>query len=197
MDYSDFGCKIHNPECLDYLKIGDIYESVDMLIEKEEKFDCLWLDNVLEHVVDPLALLKKCANLISDEDGVLVIDVPNDFSVIQKLVYENDLISNPFWVGSPDHISYFNRDGLIAVCDAAGWSHKFSMGDYPIDLNILNENTNYIKDKSKGKSCHNQRVAIENLLFKISIEKTNKLYEAMAELGLGRSVIGFFQLKSL
>ncbi|MFA5405483.1 MAG: hypothetical protein WC358_11165, partial [Ignavibacteria bacterium] len=83
-------------------------------------------------------------------------------------------------------------DGLINLCENAGWKMDVVIGDYPIEINLLNDDCNYIKDRSKGKKSHYQRVAFENFLHEISIEKTNKLYEALADLGLGRSLIGVF-----
>lgn len=59
---------------------------------------------------------------------------------------------------------------------------------------LLYENTNYSKDKSKGKFCHLSRVETDNLLRSISTEKTVALYEAYADLVMGRQIIGFFNL---
>jgi len=38
LDYSDFGCKNHNPSCLDKLLVGDIYPNIKSLIETRRKF---------------------------------------------------------------------------------------------------------------------------------------------------------------
>ncbi|MHB8917543.1 MAG: class I SAM-dependent methyltransferase [Desulfocucumaceae bacterium] len=194
LDYSDHGCSNQNPECVKYLKIGDIYDNINYLIYKNERFDCIWLDNVLEHVIDPFLLIKDCINLITSV-GVLVIEVPNDFSTVQKCIFRNGYISKTFWVVSPDHISYFNKDGLTAICDEVGWLCRDIIGDYPIDLNLFNEMTNYIENRPVGKLAHKARVEIENLIHSISSEKTIELYRVLAQLGLGREIIGFFQLK--
>ncbi len=121
--------------------------------------------------------------------------MPNDFSVIQKYLYDKEYISEPFWIKKPDHISYFNKDGLIAICNEVGYEFKYIISDYPIDLNLFNENTNYIKDSSKGKSCHHTRIVAENLIHSISMEKSIELYEILAQLGIGRQIIAFFQKK--
>lgn len=122
----------------------------------------------------------------------MIIEVPNDFSVVQKYLSENKYISRQFWVAEPDHISYFNREGLISICQKVGWECLYTMGDFPIELNLFNENTNYVEDRSKGKSCHWVRIVIENLLHSISIEKTNELYSILSMMGWGRQIIGFF-----
>lgn len=193
LDYSEFGCLNHNPDYREYMMAGDIYHNINELLISDKKFDCIWLDNVLEHVIEPFELLSKCRKLVT-EQGIMIIEVPNDFSVLQRYLSENEYISKPFWIAEPDHISYFNRDGLISICQQAGWKCLYTMGDFPIDFNIFNENTNYVEDKSKGKSCHRSRIAIENLLHSISIEKTNELYNTLSFMGLGRQIIGFFMI---
>lgn len=191
MDFSNFGCKHLNPDCVEYIMVGDVEKNIKSTISKE-KYHCILLDNVLEHLLDPLETLKYCSNLLED-DGVLIIEVPNDFSPIQKNLFDENYISKNFWVLSPDHISYFNKMGLASLCREAGFSEKFVIGDYPIDFNLFNPNTNYIDDSTKGKSCHKERVSIENFLQDISLEKTINLYSALGDLGLGRQLIGFFQ----
>lgn len=192
LDYSDHGCRKHNPECLPNLVVGDIYENIDRLKAEKSCYDLIVLDNVLEHVPDPLTLLVQLHPLLATR-GALVIEVPNDFSALQGHLLEHSYVSRPFWVVAPDHISYFNRDGLIALCREAGWVERDFLGDYPIDLCLLNAATNYIENKTAGKPCHQARVAAENLFHDISPEKTIELYRALATLGLGRQIIAFFQ----
>lgn len=194
LDFSRFGCQTHNPACLSDLVTGDIYENLVSLMEEKRSFDVILLDNVLEHVLEPLALLVKLRGLVRP-GGILVLEVPNDCSVLQQHLLEIGHISRPFWVAVPDHLSYFNRIGLLNLCLAAGWEGRDFVGDFPIDFNLLNPATNYVEDRGAGKACHQTRVSIENLLHEISIEKTNDFYRALAELGLGRQLIGFFQEK--
>jgi hypothetical protein len=94
----------------------------------------------------------------------------------------------------PDHISYFNSEGLSKLCHAAGLEKKYEIADFPIDFNLLNPDTNYFLDKTKGKNVHLARVELENLFCEISIPKTVELYKSLAKLGLGRNITAFFQL---
>jgi len=192
LDFSDFGCKKHNPSQADALRAGDIYQSIDNLAKEGAKFDCIWLDNVLEHVLDPGELLAKCARLASDK-AALLIEVPNDCSLVQEQVFGGGMVSRPYWIAPPEHISYFNRDGLLALCREIGWESRCTLGDFPIDWFLFNPNTNYV-DKPVGKSCREAAVRLENLFHEVSPEKTNRFFEAMADIGMGRNIIGFFQL---
>jgi 2-polyprenyl-3-methyl-5-hydroxy-6-metoxy-1,4-benzoquinol methylase len=194
LDYSDFGCKEFNKDCLPYLIQGDVYDSIDDLIARRENFDVLLLDNVLEHVTDTSLMLKKCTSLLT-KNGILVIEVPNDFSILQKHLLDTNKIDKPFWVVLPDHLSYFNLQGLNNLLSDSGFKNVISISDHPIDFNLLNQDTNYYRDKTKGKACHESRIELENIIHNISIPKAIDLYKAYAELGLGRQIISFSVLK--
>jgi 2-polyprenyl-3-methyl-5-hydroxy-6-metoxy-1,4-benzoquinol methylase len=193
LDYSSFGCEKFNPECSANMIVGNVYENLDKLIAEGRKFDVVWIDNVLEHVIDPEYLINNIKNIVSPS-GILVVEVPNDFSVIQDYVLRNEYIDRQFWVAIPDHLSYFNKEGLENLLHSNGWKSISILSDYPIDWSLLNPNTNYIKDKSKGKSCHRTRIEFENLVHTLPTDKVINFYKAMADLGLGRSITGFFKL---
>lgn len=193
LDFSDFGLKHHNPDCLENIIVGDFADSIQKFIHLDRRFDVIWLDNVLEHVTEPLKLLKQCRQLVS-RGGVLVVEVPNDFSVLQQYLLKKKYIKDRFWIVLPDHLSYFNKDGLNNLANSAGWKNVFLMTEHPIDFNLFNKNTNYYHDKSKGKSCHKARIEIDNLIHSISVEKAINYFHALAELGLGRQIIAFYTL---
>lgn len=52
--------------------------------ESDEKFDTISMNNLLEHVDDPVALLKNCKKHLSDE-GVIIAQVPNAESITRRL----------------------------------------------------------------------------------------------------------------
>lgn len=192
LDYSDFGCKQFNSDLAKDMMVGDIYINLQEIINQKKTFTVIWLDNVLEHVLDPGRLLEDCLKLVEPK-GILMIEVPNDFSRIQEYVLSNGYVDEPFWVVKPDHISYFNIDGIKSLCQSVGWNCFFSMTDYPIDFDIVNPKTNYIKDKSKGKASHKSRLEIESLLHSISLPNTISFYESLGRLGLGREIIAFLK----
>ena len=192
VDFNIYGCKVHNPQYVNKIITGDIYDTLGKIKLNKQRFDLIWLDNVLEHVLNPLELLKLCREL-GNELSFLMVEVPNDFSIPQKRALELNFIDNEFWIAVPDHISYFNKDGLIKISKESGWELEELIGDFPIDFNLFNENSNYVRDRYKGKGAHKQRYLIENLFHSISIEKTNKLYEALGDMGLGRQIIALFK----
>ncbi|MDH5359083.1 MAG: class I SAM-dependent methyltransferase [Gammaproteobacteria bacterium] len=192
VDFSPHGLHTHNKHLLKFIETGDIYLKLQEFIDSSQRYDLVVLDNVLEHVLEPARLLHMISMLIT-KAGVLLIEVPNDFSKVQELLQEQNCINRPFWVAVPDHISYFNKNALQLLAESQGWKMSKCLADHPIDMNLFNPDSNYVMDGSKGKNCHRSRVAIENLLHDISPAKTNHFYEAMADLGIGRQIIMFLQ----
>lgn len=191
VEYSDYACKTFNNEVTEDIEVGNPYIALEKMINKDTRFDIILIQNVLEHVLEPLKLLRLTQSLLT-EQGFVIIQVPNDFSCLQEYLEEQKWIDRKFWITYPDHISYFNKDGLRALCGEAGLNMEKILGDYPIDFNLLNPDTNYVMDKTKGKNCHLARVFVENMMHQISPERTNYIYEQLGEMGLGREIIGIF-----
>lgn len=194
IDYSDHGCKFHNPTMLKNLVIGDLDNKLKQIVKSNQKFDVVWLDNVLEHVPDPKQLLKLCRQVIK-KTGLLVIEVPNDFSTTQMYLLKKRFVTKKYWIVSPDHISYFSLRSLNRLCNLLGFKNIDAIGEFPIDFFLFNRDTNYIENGQKGKECHNARVKIENFLSTLPEDQNLKFYRTLSGLGLGRQIIGFYKPK--
>jgi 2-polyprenyl-3-methyl-5-hydroxy-6-metoxy-1,4-benzoquinol methylase len=191
-DHSDFALRQHNPGFLDSFELGAFPEVVRRLRSKSMQFDVIWLDNVLEHVRNPFSLLDECLHL-AVSDGLLLVDVPNDYSRLQQCAVQNGLATDNFWVALPDHLSYFNIEGLKNIAAEAGWTLLRAVSDFPIDFNLFNPAANYAQNKHVGKDAHKQRKSLEHLFVEISEAKTLDVYEALAKMGIGRSIIAVFK----
>ncbi|MGV6861920.1 MAG: class I SAM-dependent methyltransferase [Putridiphycobacter sp.] len=194
LDYSEFGINKQNEHCLNDFVKGDIYENIDSLINKGEIFDVVYLGHVFEHLLDPILMLNKIKKIISPK-GILVINVPNDFSKFQEYLFKNNKVSRQYWISIPDHISYFNRKSLKNFLLANDYDELKAISDFSIDLNLLNTNTNYIDNKDVGKSCYFQKIEFENFLHETNpISQIVEFYSKQIDLGMGRSFTGFYSL---
>ena len=192
IDYSSFAISKYNDNLLDKFTEGDIFDSLNEMVLNRETFDVIMLDNVLEHVLEPLHLLRAIKEVLSDE-GVVIVEVPNDFSGLQMHICEKGFADDEYWILEPEHVSYFNVDSLRSISESAGYKVKKIIGDYPIEFDLFSENTNYKKNPSVGNLSHKKRVMVEGFLHNISPEKTNRLYELMADMGLGRDITAFLR----
>lgn len=193
VDYSIAGIEKQNPKVAPYVNIGDAISDVDAYIQVQRRFNLINLGNVLEHVPDPITLLQKIQKLLLPE-GLLRIVVPNDSSGLQELL-QNQGSLNYEWVHPPDHLSYFNFDNLPLVLEATGFKVVNLFADFPIELFLTNEHSNYIKDRSKGKAAHASRVMISKLIYQRGLDKYIKWSEGLAAAGIGRTCIAFASLK--
>ncbi len=190
IDFSSSGVESKNPSCRDVIAVGDVFELLEQEIVSGQKYQVVWLQNVLEHVLDPIALLSSLRALV-EKDGVTVVTVPNDCSIVQQAALENGHIENAFWVTPPDHLSYFSVDSLKSIAAFTGWECPAMTGDFPVDWLLFHPDANYVRDTSKGKAAHRVRVQIENLLHTRPVELVSMFWESAGRLGIGRNITAF------
>ncbi len=152
-----------------------------------KKFDIIMLNNVLEHLEDPEKILTQVRSLLTD-DGVLSIDVPNEFNDFQVGGKEIHNL-NEWWLCPPNHLNYFTVDSLLNLLDGINFKVNHYESSFPLEMFLL-FGDNYVKNGKLGKECHKKRVAFENNLRKVG--KTDVLrnfYHSLAKLNLGRQII--------
>ncbi len=195
IDFSSAGVESKNPECSDVLATGDIFALLKAEIESEKTYDVVWLQNVLEHVLEPMDLLESIHQLIGP-NGIAVVTVPNDCSVVQQAALKYQHIDKNFWVAPPDHLSYFDYVSLQNIAQATGWQCARVMADFPIEWLLFHDGSNYVRDTSVGKRAHYARVQLENLIHNQSVSQAVELWTALANVGMGRNLTAFLQAKS-
>ncbi len=188
-DYSDFGIKHHNAELLPSLITGDVLETVGRMSEDRRAFGLINLQNVLEHVMDPVSLLKGMRRLLTPE-SIVRVRVPNDYSDFQAELMRNGYTSNT-WFAPPEHLSYFNRRALLEVLHACGYRVRSLQADFPIEVFLANPHSNYWRDRSLGKGAHLTRVFVENFLIGTDMDAYIRYAEAAGELGFGRELVAY------
>lgn len=187
IDVSRAGMEAMNPGLLPLLGVGDLAELLEAEAASGQRYDLLWLTNVLEHVPDPPGLLARLRGLLAP-GGACVVTVPNDGSPWQERLLESGQIPARFWVAIPDHLAYFGAASLRAVAEAAGWRCARLLADFPIDWFLGNPASNYVRDPSLGGGAHQARIAVETVLAGQPPDRVNALFEALAEVGMGRQI---------
>lgn len=194
LDFSLHGVEKHNNSVKKSVIQGDIYKSLNDLIVEKTTFDVVHLGNVLEHVIDPIKLLSDLKSILKPH-GLLIATVPNDFSLLQESLVENNFVTKQYWISPPDHLHYFNSNGLRLVSKSVGFCVKKIISDFPIEWFLTNPESNYIESPSKGKSAHKSRIFIENFISaNIDIQLQVDFWESLATLGFGRSITAFLTI---
>lgn len=145
------------------------------------------LVNVLEHVSDPLELLRRLHGVLPGK-GVLCITVPNDFSPLQQ-AFLKVKGHQPWFVCLPDHLNYFDFHTLGAAIRRSGFRVRDQSALYPLELFLL-QDLDYIADPALGPVAHRRRVMFEdNLKAAGMTEVLDRFYRTLASGGFGRDVM--------
>ena len=161
-----------------------------MTVFGERQFDVVSLFNVLEHLADPVGVLKEIRNNVLKPGGLIIIDVPNEFNAFQECAKDIYNLSQ-WWVVPPSHLNYFSGDSLKALLRGTGFDVKLCEASFPMEIFLL-LGDKYVGDGPLGKICHQKRKAFESNLRKTGrSKKLREFYVALAELNLGRQVIAY------
>ena len=178
VDFTSYPCSIHNPDFVDDIITGSLYDTLPGLIKLGNKYQILYFDNLLEHVRDPVQLLEYCRELI-EPDGALIIEVPNANSAFYRYLFN---CGKQDWrmgfAKYPDHLAYFDIDSLRTVCNNAGFQEVIIM-----DIANYNYNINGVTFQ------------LEEYLEAQPIKKALTYYAARADVGLGPEILGFWRPK--
>ncbi len=191
VDYSEEGVRTHRPAMLPQLVVGDSLELLRSMQGQGAVFGFVNLGNILEHVLDPLDLLQLCGTLLAPH-GVLRVVVPNDGSAFQGML-ESHQLAGRTWFAPPDHLSYFDDDSLVRTLAHCGYRVARMLGDFPIELYLLNESSNYVLARERGPHAHRARIRAVNFVASRGIEAYVRWAEGLAAGGTTRSCIAFAQ----
>lgn len=188
VDFTDAGARVHNPSVLASVTVGDVFDVLDDVVGEGRQFDALVCNNVLEHVPDPERLARSLLGVVAP-GSVARFAVPNDGSALQEAIVKLGAASARYWIRYPDHLNYFTMTTAPLLLREAGWEVADVLGEFPIDLFLLNPDTNYELDPARGKNCHTARVAFENVVASGGISGLIEFRRGCARAGVGRDVV--------
>jgi len=158
----------------------------DALLDRLARFDVVHLSDVLEHVPDPEAVIRR-ARRVLDPGGLLAVVVPNDYNAVQRALREQQGYA-AWWVAPPHHINYFDFASLGGLLERCGLEIVDRTCTFPIDWFLL-MGDDYVHEPALGRACHARRKRFELGLDAAGLgELKARLYRAIAACGLGREV---------
>ena len=104
-------------------------------INKKQKFDVIFLFHVLEHIAEPISLLKTLGNHLS-EDGKIIIEVPNADDALLSLYNCDEYKNFYYW---KCHLFYYTSASLQKVCEKSGFSLDYikQIQRYPLSNHLM------------------------------------------------------------
>lgn len=191
IDFSSYGIEHNNPELISDLLQGDCDEILPELIKENKRYDVINMDSFLDMSLNPKYVIENCMSLLK-EDGLLIVKVANNYSKLQLHLLEKGKLKKEYWLDEMGHPYYFGKDGLKKFVESIGFKMIDLYSESLIDLNLLNDLTNYYEISGIGRKCYEARVEMENLYDSISPELTLDLLKIYARMGIGREIVGVF-----
>jgi 2-polyprenyl-3-methyl-5-hydroxy-6-metoxy-1,4-benzoquinol methylase len=188
VDFTLNGLQQYFPELLANVRQGDAIAYMELLAEQGQKFDLIIANNVIEHVIDPEKLVRLMQKILTPNGWIRIV-APNDGNWLQSLIINKGKAKENYYVCPPEHLHYFTKEPLEKLVNANGFKVETTIADFPIDIFVLNPDSNYYADGKKGKNCHQVRVMFELELAQHSIEKSIAYKKGCADAGIGRDVI--------
>lgn len=187
-DFSVHGLQKFHPQLLPFFEQGDIYRILDQAIASGDKYDLINLANVLEHVLDPEALLRMLRRVLSDQ-GLLRIVVPNDFSDFQAFLKAQGKLDTDYWLTS-EHLNYFNFTTFRDLLESEGYRFERYLSDHPIEHFLMHDASNYKKVSGVGKQAHYARCKMD-LFYAKNLPAYVDMLEVHSRVGMGRDIVAF------
>ena len=186
VDFSEHGIQTFHPHLKEYVKVGDAYQLLDEIVGRQETFDVCVLQNVLEHVIDPDAMLDNVKRIMGPE-SILLLQMPNDYSRLQQIALEKGHVDREFWFLPPGHLSFFNTENATRLAEKHGYTVIDMFGDFPIDFFVFHPGSNYVQDRSAGPAANRARIELDLLLASNGLDPYLDFCRSLTACGVGRN----------
>ena len=154
------------------------------------RFDVVTSINVLEHLRSPAEMLAGAREKLLKPNGILVIDVANEFNDFQTAADAEHGLKQ-WWICPPNHINYFSVTSICALLQHCGYRVLHKVASFPMELFLLMGDI-YVGNSEIGKRCQKQRVLFEKTMRRQGQgRKLDDFYQALAGLDLGRQAVIF------
>ena len=150
-------------------------------------FDVVHMHEVLEHLPDPLAVLRIVHDLVN-HNGLVSVVVPNDYNPLQAIV-RRQRGQSPWWIVPPHHLNYFSGRSLARLVKKAQFSVLQRTSTFPLELFLI-MGEDYIGNDQVGRAIHGKRKRLELTLRDEKLQSAKRrIYAMLARMGIGREVV--------
>jgi 2-polyprenyl-3-methyl-5-hydroxy-6-metoxy-1,4-benzoquinol methylase len=106
---------------IDRVLVGDAGDQIAHL--PDSYFDAIVCNDVLEHLVDPLAILTGLRSKLKP-DGVVVASIPNIryLPALSKIVFRKDFPQDDIGIFDRTHLRFFTRKSIVRTFTTAGFT---------------------------------------------------------------------------
>lgn len=161
---------------------GCFYESsLDNV--KETKFWGVHISEVLEHIREPLTMLKMAHERLVI-GGVICVVVPNE-----KFIWDEDYgkykLKYSHVFQPPQHINYFDFHSVVSLIEFSGFEIYEISAMYPMEI-FLDLGINYVTHPELGAVAHQHR---KNFDLSMNPDERREFYRECAANNIGRECV--------
>ncbi len=156
----------------------------------KKRWDVVNVAYILEHIPDALGFLQRLKSNIA-KNGIVMVEVPNEFNPFQ-LAYIKEHNLTPYWIALPDHVNYFDKEGIRNLVKKAGYTILRGESSFPMEMFLL-MGDDYLKRKSLGRASFKKVVNMERILRCYEPDLLSKFYSILYQCGIGRSTVLYLQ----
>jgi len=188
VDFTTDALRKWKPHLSGAVTAADISEFLAAKSASGERFDLIALNNVIEHVLDPVELMVRIRRMLNP-GGVARVAMPNEASWIQTRAVALGNAEDEFWVMPPEHLNYFDVESGTRILEHCGFRVADLLADFPIDLFLLSRDTAYTLNRAIGRAAHEVRLRFETELAQRSMDQLIAFRKGCAASGVGRNLI--------
>lgn len=109
-----------NTELIDYLtnENYEVYNNIENIPSKYN-FDCIMLNHVLEHLNEPINILKQIKNKMNNET-LLIIEVPHASDILINDYECDEFKKFTFW---SEHLILYTEESLLRLLNKVGFTN--------------------------------------------------------------------------
>ena len=193
VDFTIDAVKRWKPHLAGMVTATDIGEYLASRSAAGDQFDLIALNNVIEHVLDPVELMFRVRKMLVP-GGVVRVAMPNEASWIQSRAVALGHAEEEFWVMPPEHLNYFDAVSGARTLQHCGFHVADLLADFPIDMFLLSKDTAYTLNRSFGRAAHEVRLRFETELARRSLDQLIAFRKGCAMSGVGRNLIFYAQV---
>ncbi len=108
-------------QSLDEVHVVDLNKVNLCDLFQERRFDCIVMEDILKHLIDPWSSVKQTASLLS-ENGVIITSIPNvrHISTILSLILRGKWPYRERGIHDLTHLRFFTRSNILKMFNQAG-----------------------------------------------------------------------------
>jgi 2-polyprenyl-3-methyl-5-hydroxy-6-metoxy-1,4-benzoquinol methylase len=94
-----------------------------------QKFDVIFFNDVLEHLVDPEKALSYCKGFLNP-GGVVIASIPNIrfYTVLNDLIFKRDFEYTESGIMDKTHLRFFTKNSIVRMVETAGFKIELIQG---------------------------------------------------------------------